>query len=432
MAESLQKLTYTLAALGDLGQEIADTGEFNEMMRSTLHAVLGALAIRRGAVAEYDAERSEFNLIAARGAISPNNSTTLPLARAAVDVLLKRGENRAEVGLIKHTPAQKNGNVVAFERRVDWQTRLEFNRLLESLNCELIAPLIVRGELQGAMLLGAKASGQPFTRDEHNLIRTMARQLAVGLHNHRLLREVAQRAAENLNLYEELRATYQRTVEAFAAAIDCKDAYTQGHSQRVGRYCAVIARELGWSETEIEGVTIAGYLHDVGKLIVDREILNAPYRLEAKQFAEFRNHPVTGYEILSRIRHPYADIPRMVLYHHERLDGQGYPEGITDEAIPVGAKIIALADSFDAMTTDRPYRRRRKFEEVMTELRDGIGKQFAAEIVRAFCQAWLKELNDETRDRTFTRLLGRDYIEREAAAANLENLIFELKSRAAA
>lgn len=435
MAESLQKLTYTLAALGDLGQELADAGEFAEMMRSTLHAVVGALAIRRGAVAEYDAKESQLRIVASRGGTKNlndlNAATSFQLDRAAIEVLLKRHETRAGISLIRRTDAVAL-SVVQLERRVNLRTRLEFNRLLEFLNFELIVPLIVRSELLGVMMLGTKASGQEFTFEECELVRTMARQLAIGLHNHRLLGEVAHRATENLRLYEQLRDTYHQTVEAFAAAIDCKDAYTQGHSQRVGKYCAVIARELGLSDEAIEGVTVAGYLHDVGKLTVDREILNAPHRLETKQTNEFRKHPVTGYEILSRIHHPYADIPLMILYHHERLDGQGYPEGLKGEAIPLGAKIIALADSFDAMTTDRPYRRRRTFEEAIEELRANAGGQFAPEVVRAFGQAWLKELNNKTRDKTFARLLGREYINTEIAKMLLTNLLAGVETKAVA
>jgi HD-GYP domain-containing protein (c-di-GMP phosphodiesterase class II) len=290
----------------------------------------------------------------------------------------------------------------------------------------LIVPMVVRNELSGLVLLGGKASGEPFGSQDFEIIRAMVRHIGVGVHAHRLLEQVEQRAEENRRLYEELRAIYADTVRAFAAAIDIKDKYTQGHSERVGRYSELIARELGWSEEEVEGIKIAGYLHDVGKLVVERDIINAPYRIDAKKSSELNRHPTAGYEILSPINHPYADIPLMAKYHHERLDGRGYPDGLVDEQIPLGAKIVSLADSFDAMTTDRPYRKRRSLTEVIDDFRENTGKQFDAKVVRAFCQALLKEVNGETKERRITRMLGKTYLEADPAASLLRELISEL------
>ncbi|HEY5444234.1 MAG TPA: HD domain-containing phosphohydrolase, partial [Pyrinomonadaceae bacterium] len=208
-----------------------------------------------------------------------------------------------------------------------------------------------------------------------------------------------------------------------------KDKYTQGHSERVGRYSEIIARELGWSEDEVEGIQIAGYLHDVGKLVVDRNIINAPYHIDAKQSSELNRHPAAGYEILLPINHPYADIPLMAKYHHERLDGRGYPDGLVDEQIPLGAKIVALADSFDAMTTDRPYRRRRTFADVVRDLRESSGTQFDGKVVIAFARAILKEVTGETKERRVIKMLGKGYLEGEEVPTLLADLIAELSGK---
>ena len=117
----------------------------------------------------------------------------------------------------------------------------------------------------------------------------------------------------------------------------------------------------------------------------------------------------------------------MAKYHHERLDGRGYPEGLTDEQIPIGAKIVSLADSFDAMTTDRPYRRRRSFEDVVRDLRENSGKQFDGKVVAAFARAILKEVNGETKERRITKMLGKGYLEGENVATLLTDLIADLK-----
>jgi hypothetical protein len=410
MADQMRRVLHAFAALADLGEEIAETSDFEEMVRSALHVVLGALGIRRGAVAEYEPPSLRF--VATRGygdAFPPDTSFTLKL----------------------ETPAPANGvgapapQALSLEElsRVESEVRACFD--FEAV--EVVTPLVVRGELVGVILLGGKASGEPYTSEDRELVRALGRHVGVGLHNHRLLREVERRAEENRRLYEDLKAIYRDTVRSFAAAIDCKDKYTQGHSERVGKYSEIIAREMGWGEEEVEGMAIAGYLHDIGKLVVDRDIINAPYRIDAKQSSELNRHPAAGYEILSPINHPFADIPLMARYHHERPDGRGYPDGLTDEQIPLGAKIVSLADSFDAMTTDRPYRRRREFHEVVADFRRNTGKQFAPDVVAAFCRALLKEARGETRPRTMIRLLGKDYVEEQTLPA-LEQLIQDLES----
>ncbi len=303
----------------------------------------------------------------------------------------------------------------------------EIHERFQGAGVEVMTPLVVRGELVGVILLGGKASGEAFTQEDRELARALGRHVGVGLHNHRLLREVERRAEENRRLYESVRDSYKDTVRAFAAAIDCKDKYTQGHSERVGKYSEIIAREMGWNDEEVEAIAIGGYLHDVGKLVVDRDIINAPYRIDAKQSSELNRHPAAGYEILRPIQHPFADIPLMARYHHERPDGRGYPEGLTDEQIPPGAKIVSLADSFDAMTTDRPYRRRRTFEEVVADFRRNAGKQFAPPVVAALCRALLKEARGETRPRQMIKLLGKDYVAEDTLPA-LEQLIADLEA----
>lgn len=200
------------------------------------------------------------------------------------------------------------------------------------------------------------------------------------------------------------------------------------HSERVGKYSEIIARELGWSEGEVEGIQIAGYLHDIGKLVVDRDIINAPYHINAKQSSELSRHPSAGYEILSPINHPYADIPLMAKYHHERLDGRGYPDGLVDAQIPLGAKIVSLADAFDAMTTDRPYRRRRSFEDVVRDLRQNSGTQFDGKVVAAFARAILKEVNGETKERRVIKMLGKGYLDGPEVPTLLSDLITELET----
>ncbi|HEY6217688.1 MAG TPA: HD domain-containing phosphohydrolase [Pyrinomonadaceae bacterium] len=408
MEPSTQKLIHTFGALADLGQEIAGTGDFNEMVRTSMHMLLGTLALRRGAVVECTADGPLR--CAALWGLSDQMFDGFEIDGAEKESFFEDHVNE----LLVRNSAVSNSFITRHHDK------------LTAEGIELVLPMIVRGEVTGLVLLGGKASGEEFSNDDFETIRAMVRHIGVGIHTHRLLEQVAQRAEENRRLYEELRAIYRDTVRAFAAAIDIKDKYTQGHSERVGKYSEIIAREMGWSEEEVEGIQIAGYLHDIGKLIVDRDIINAPYNIDAKNSSELNRHPAAGFEILSPINHPYADIPLMAKYHHERLDGRGYPDGLTDEQIPIGAKIVSLADSFDAMTTDRPYRRRRSFEDVVRDLRENSGKQFDGKVVAAFARAILKEVNGETKERRITKMLGKPYLEGEQVPTLLNDLISDL------
>ena len=410
MELSTQKLIHTFGALADLGQEVANTGDFTEMVRTSMHLLLGTLALRRGAVAEYK-DNSSLSCVAVWGVDE--------------DTLAQFSVSDAEKAEIREAdaPPMLVADAPPGLRQVN-------QSLLEREGVALVVPMIVRNDLTGFVFLGGKASGEDFSSDDYETIRAMVRHIGVGIHTHRLIEQVAQRAEENRRLYEELRAIYRDTVRAFAAAIDIKDKYTQGHSERVGRYSEIIAREMGWSEDEVEGIQIAGYLHDVGKLVVDRNIINAPYHIDAKSSSELNRHPAAGYEILAPINHPYADIPLMAKYHHERLDGRGYPDGLTDEQIPLGAKIVSLADAFDAMTTDRPYRRRRSFEDVVRDLRQNSGKQFDGKVVVAFLRAIQNEISGQAKERRIVKMLGKGYLEGEQIPMLLADVISELGDNA--
>lgn len=409
MDPTSQKIVHSFGALADLGQEIANTREFNEMVRTSLHLLLGTLAIRRGAVAQCRPDKDEVDCLAIWG-LGDEFQTSLTINATEREAFLTSGLSQV--------------NADAGPQFTEFLSR--HREGLERQEIEVVIPMVVRGELTGIVLLGGKASGEPFTSDDLEVIRAMVRHIGVGIHTHRLFDQVEQRAEENRRLYEDLRAIYRDTVRAFAAAIDIKDKYTQGHSERVGKYSEIIAREMGWPEQEVEGMAIAGYLHDIGKLVVERDIINAPYKIDAKQSSELNRHPAAGYEILSPIHHPYADIPLMALYHHERMDGRGYPEGLIGEEIPLGARIVTLADSFDAMTTDRPYKTRRSFSEVIEDFRQNTGKQFDCQVVLALCRALLKEINGTGTDRRMTKMLGKNYLDTDRDTPLINQLISEL------
>jgi HD-GYP domain-containing protein (c-di-GMP phosphodiesterase class II) len=405
MPENQQKLIHTFGAFAELGHEVSQKNDFQELIRTSLHLLLGALGIMRGGVARYSRFGHELNMLAVRGL---GDEFPLSLAVCSEDErqFLTNGTVPIEIAQAKVLPFFQI-----------------YDRSFAAKKLELLVPLVIRDEIVGVVLLGEKANGEPYSSYDRDIICAMTRHIGVGIAQRNLMAELERRVEENRRLYDDLRMTYKDTVKAFATAIDCKDKYTEGHSVRVGKYSEIIAAELGWDDEQVEGAAVAGYLHDVGKLTVESSIINSPHRINAKETAALNKHPVIGYEILLPIHHPYADVPLAAKYHHERLDGRGYPDELCDRDIPYIAKIVCLADSFDAMTTDRPYKRRRPANEVIEDLQYNAGRQFAPELVAAFCRAMLKEITQETKQKKFRRLLGREYLEAEGIVPLLKNAL---------
>jgi HD-GYP domain-containing protein (c-di-GMP phosphodiesterase class II) len=197
--------------------------------------------------------------------------------------------------------------------------------------------------------------------------------------------EVGQARIREIEFYKEARkkeaSLFEQTTEALANAIDAKDRYTHGHSTRVAMYSRQIAKEAGLSDEECSEVYFAALLHDVGKIGIRDEVINKTGRLTEEEFEHIKTHTVLGNQILSSIRQsPYLSDGAHC--HHERYDGKGYPEGLAGEDIPVYARIIAVADAFDAMTSTRSYRDALPMTKVREEIVNGMGKQFDPEFAK--------------------------------------------------
>jgi HD-GYP domain-containing protein (c-di-GMP phosphodiesterase class II) len=232
----------------------------------------------------------------------------------------------------------------------------------------LACPIRV-GEGPSGLLVVCRPSAQPFSSREAKLLAATGRQAAL--------------AIRNRSLVEELRSLFVSTVQALVAAIEAKDPYTCGHSRRVGASARATARILGLSESRIEDIHTAAVVHDVGKIGVDTAILRKTGRLDAQEWRAVRTHPDRGAGIIGcvpQLRH----ITGAVRHHHERSDGSGYPQGLIEAQIPLEAGIIAVCDSYDAMTSQRPYRAAMSHQQALAELQRCSGTQFAAGIVDAF------------------------------------------------
>lgn len=198
-------------------------------------------------------------------------------------------------------------------------------------------------------------------------------------------------AIENARLYENIQKVYLSTIEVLATAIDAKDPYTQGHSRRVTQYSVAIAEEMNLTTKEIENIRYAGLLHDVGKIGIKDSIIRKPGRLTDEEYAIIKMHPAIGAKILRPVDFLADKIPG-VLHHHEYYDGRGYPDHLTGLTIPLAGRIICVADAFDAMTTNRPYRKGLSVNTAVGELKKFSGKQFDPECVEAFLKAFDRKL----------------------------------------
>jgi putative nucleotidyltransferase with HDIG domain len=194
----------------------------------------------------------------------------------------------------------------------------------------------------------------------------------------------------SFQLYIDLRENYLNTVEALVQALEAKDTYTSGHSSRVGKLAAAIAEEMKMNDEKMEFLKYASVLHDVGKIGVSEYILNKKEKLLDSEWESIRNHPVIGQEIIKKIKIMY-DIGRVTRHHHERYDGKGYPDGLQGEKIPLEARIIAVADTYDAITSNRSYRNAKTHEEAIAELRRVAGTQLDPKLVEIFCKVTAEE-----------------------------------------
>jgi HD-GYP domain-containing protein (c-di-GMP phosphodiesterase class II) len=232
-------------------------------------------------------------------------------------------------------------------------------------------PLIRHGEyLGGLVLAGGDGSG---VRDSHFQDLVHFAPYLIPLFESAVLQEI-------------LLSNYLDAIETLAVALEAKDPYTRGHSNMVTAYATAIARKMGLDARTLQAIEIGAMMHDIGKIGVPDEILRKPADLTPEEYEIVKRHPVIGEEILKPMQHPMFDVPRQIVrWHHERIDGKGYPDGLKGDEIPLEAKITFVADAYDAMTSERPFRDALTVEQAFEELRAHAGTQFEPEIVEVLC-----------------------------------------------
>ena len=245
---------------------------------------------------------------------------------------------------------------------------LGFSKTGAEESAVLSVPLQLRDHPIGVLTVLRKGASHGFTEDDEALLGSIGSQVAV--------------AIENYRLHLDVERTYLETIMALALAVEAKDPYSAGHSKRVGFYATQIAQEMGLGEEVLRTLNDAGILHDIGKIGIKDEILLKPGALTPDEQKIMQQHPVIGEAIVKPVR-SLGKVVALVRHHHERYDGAGYPAGLKGEAIPLGARVLAVADTYDAMVTDRPYRKRLSVEDTKRELKKGAGAQHDPAVVDA-------------------------------------------------
>jgi response regulator RpfG family c-di-GMP phosphodiesterase len=251
-------------------------------------------------------------------------------------------------------------------------------RLREAIGSAVVHPLMAKGKVMGILILiRLQERVFPFTTGQ--------------LHSLSILASKAASALENSRLYEELKDSYLQTLTALANAVEARDIYTRGHTERVCYMAQFLCREMGWNEEQLWEVKMGGILHDIGKIGVPDAVLNKGQALTEDEFEIMKQHPACGARILEGISFLAPALP-FVLYHHERFDGKGYPCGLSHSQIPIQGRLMAVVDTFDAMTSDRPYRKAKTIRMALQEIKDCAGTQFDPDVAHLFLTIWEKGL----------------------------------------
>jgi putative nucleotidyltransferase with HDIG domain len=348
--ESITKKVLELATLYEMSRALGSTLELEVLLDSVLDSALRIFNVESGYIVLRDRDTEQLLLKAWRG-MAGGRPDERALRSSMCEWVCREGRP-----LIYNPPAEGETSGGQIDN-------------ITGATAALCVPLISNEGIIGAVTVGSRDTAFRFTSDDVRLLSTIA--------NHATI------AVGNIELFSSLQEAYIATVRALAAAVDAKDTFTRGHSDRVAMYTMAIAEKLDLSIEQRTALEMAAYLHDIGKIGIREEILLKPGRLTDAEMAQMRHHPLIGANILKPVAFPWAIAP-VVRHHHEHWDGKGYPAGLRGEEIPLLARILGVADSYEAMTSDRPYRPGRTAEEGIAELKRCAGTQFDPRVVEAF------------------------------------------------
>lgn len=352
------------------------------LIKIIVRMIVQKVEVRHAGILLYHKDKDTYILTVSRGLLG----LKIPPGFARMDTdnpLIRFFKERKDKELF-------NGGAIIYEearRFIDKNIGVDIKQLLNGVLYQMeifetvaCIPSYFREDLLGILLLGRKNNGKRFGQDELDFFTALASDVAMAIRNAQLFKQLQ----DELDKKQQL---FINTTIALATAIEAKDHYTGGHTERVTNLSLEIARILmkensGLDDKFLENLHIAALLHDIGKIGIPEAILNKEGSLVEEEWKKIKMHPAIGASILQPIRELEYAI-QGVKYHHEHFDGKGYPEGLNGDNIPLIAAIISVADSFDAMITERPYRRAKTKEETIAEIQNLSGQQFHPRVVSA-------------------------------------------------
>ncbi len=349
-----------LALLSHLSQILNSTLDHKEIRRRAMEAATQLMKAEVGSLLLVDEEERQLYFEVALGDREKEIKTiSLNFGEGIAGWVAQHGKP-----LIVNAPGKDRRFFKGVDERTEFKTR--------NIIC---VPVKVKKKIIGVLEAINKKGKRGFDKEDLSLLTSLADQVAIALDNSRL--------------YQELEEMFFQTADSLADAIEQRDPYTGGHTQRVTLYSQAIAKYLQLKPLERKWLKITSVLHDIGKIGIEDHILKKPARLSPKEFDMIKHHSDIGAKIIEHIRQLKEIVPG-VKYHHEQINGKGYPDGLRGKDIPILAKIVAVADTYDAMTTDRPYRKAMEKEAAIEELKRCSGTQLDKEVVKAFIQAYQK------------------------------------------
>lgn len=348
----LSRKIEVIEAMHEIDKAILSTLDAQEVLETSVHMISKVLPCDRATIALADKEKGGMVFAAGFGmkALIKGGIVAFEDTNATEVYRTGRPQYTANLGM--------ESKLLPLERKL----------MEEGFLSHIRVPLTIKGEVAGTLNVGARRAAA-FSHEDLSILEKLASQIDVALDNAKHLKDV-----------EEL---FLGIVKTLSIAIDAKSPWTSGHSERVTRIALDIGRELGLKEQELKELELAGLLHDIGKLGTYEAILDKPGKLTEEEMNVMKQHPGKGVDILLPLRQMHNIIPA-IKYHHEWFDGRGYPEGIKGQEIPLSARILAVADTVDAMGADRPYRKGRAPEVIIEEMKRCSGTQFDPAVVEAF------------------------------------------------
>ena len=342
-----------LSTINKIGLAINSTMNIDRLFNLIVRTTMTTLNANLGYIILYDAENNRLNITNLVGSGKQRApKIAIPMKESSVSTWVIRNRQPLLIEDINDTPQFDRISEPGYECR--------------SLIC---VPLLVKDEIIGTISAVNKSDDSRFNSDEMEMLSTIAAQAAISI--------------KNATLYDEQQQSYLNTIQALVSAIEASDSYTRGHSERVTRYSMEIGRRLNLSADRMQILERAAILHDIGKIGVDLGLLHKEGKLIPQDIRELQQHSSIGVHILEPIEFLH-DVRVCIGQHHERFDGMGYPNRIRKEEQMLEARILAIADAFDAMTSDRPYRKALSLDAAIAELQDNAGSQFDPEMVNVF------------------------------------------------